>query len=405
MAACTIFFLAGQVFIAHLGIEDDEALFAGPIFEPRTAEYAYRVGHSHIPLMLMSYLGTLKTLLYRPILGLFGTGPWAVREPALLMGAAGAWLFFLLLGRVAGYRAALIGCCLLAADSLYLVTTVFDWGPVALQHLLVTGGLFLLVRFYQTRGNPSLAAGCFLFGLAMWDKALAMWMLSGIGIAGLVIFWRQIFAVITFRRGSIAALAFVLGALPLILYNVHTHLGTLHENPGFDTSELAGKARMLVMTIEGPALFGLLADEDWQAPQPHQPNGFLETAAAGISTFAGHPTHSLMLYAFVLSLLLAPLAGCWRFARDSVLADRDGRRVGGNGCQIRHRRQRPSLDSFVAASLYDDCGVVRGGLAAAGPCGRGRDRGHHFGLHDFGRPGDKRILRQDGAKWRSATLE
>ena len=44
-------------------------------------------------------------------------------------------------------------------DSLYLLTTVFDWGPVALQHLLTVGGILLLVGFYQTGEPPEARLG------------------------------------------------------------------------------------------------------------------------------------------------------------------------------------------------------------------------------------------------------
>src|SRR5207302_778432 len=116
--------------------------------------------------------------------------------------------FYLLMRRIAGECAALIGCSLLAVDSLYLITVVFDWGPVALEHLLVIGGMLLLVRFYQERGARNLAAGCFLLGLAMWDKALAIWILSGLGIAGILTVPRQILGVITIRRLTVGVLAF-----------------------------------------------------------------------------------------------------------------------------------------------------------------------------------------------------
>jgi hypothetical protein len=76
---------------------------------------------------------------------------------------------------------------------MYLLTVCFDWGPVALQHLLLVGGLFLLLRFYQTGSQLSLALGFLLWGLAMWDKALAIWMLGAFGVAGLCVFPRQIF--------------------------------------------------------------------------------------------------------------------------------------------------------------------------------------------------------------------
>ena len=111
------FFLAGQPFIPLLGLQNDEALFAGPLYEPLEAIYSWRLGgHVQIPIMLMSYLGCLKTLLYAPILRWFGNSVYAVREPALLMGAASIYVFFLLLRDIAGVRTALIGCWLLAAD-------------------------------------------------------------------------------------------------------------------------------------------------------------------------------------------------------------------------------------------------------------------------------------------------
>ena len=153
-----------------------------------------------------------------------------MRAPMLLAGAASVWLFYLLLRRIAGERAAVVGCGLLAADSLYLLTTCFDWGPVALQHLLIVAGMLLLLGFYQERNHGRLAWGCFLLGLAMWDKALATWMIAGIGVSLLAFFPKQIVSVLTLRRVAISVLAFALGALPLILYNIHSPLATFRGN-------------------------------------------------------------------------------------------------------------------------------------------------------------------------------
>ena len=307
-AACIFFFFAGQAFIPRLGVQNDEALFASVLFEPRAGAFMLRIGHFKVPLMLMSYLGALKAWIYSPIFRVFGTGVSALREPVLLAGAASVWLFFLLLRRVAGERAAIIGCGLLAVDSLYLLTACLDWGPVALQHLLLVGGLLLLTRFYQTRQDLALAAGCFLLGLAMWDKALAAWMLTGIVVAGILTFRRQIFGVTTIRRVATGGLAFALGALPLIVYNVDKKLVTFRSNMVRDTSDIPGKARHLMNTANGQGMFGWLLYEDWQTPAPHQPEGGLQKASAQISSLAGHPRHNLMLYAFGLALLLAPLA-------------------------------------------------------------------------------------------------
>src|ERR1039458_6881745 len=181
--ACLYFLLAGLPFLSNIGVENDETIFAMAFLKPTGGAYAIRIGHSHIPLMIMSYIGTLKAWLYRPLLRMFGTGMLPLRLPMLLAGVASLWLFFLLLRRIAGERAAIIGCTLLAADATYLLTVCFDWGPVALQHLLLVAGLLLLVRFHQLKSLSSLFWGFCLLGLGMWDKALAVWMLSALGVA------------------------------------------------------------------------------------------------------------------------------------------------------------------------------------------------------------------------------
>ena len=274
-AACIFFFLAGHAFLPHLGIEDDEALFVDAIFHPRAELYSLRLGHSHVPIMLMTYLGALKSLLYGPILRLFGTGIRVLREPMLLAGVASLYLFYCLLRKVAGVRAAYIGCGLLAVDSMYLLTICFDWGPVALQHLLLIGGVLLVAGFFQDGSGRKLAAGGFLVGLALWDKALAVWVLSGLGIGGILTFPRQIFAACTRRNLAVAAGGLLLGALPLLIYNAGHHWITFSGNFRRDTAPgaITGKFSMLVDTGHGDGLFGWMTDEDWQTPAPHAPEG------------------------------------------------------------------------------------------------------------------------------------
>ncbi len=258
--------------------------------------------------MLMSYLGTLKAYLYKPIFRAFGTGVYAFRVPALLIGTSSVFLLYLLLRRVSGERAALIGCGLLAADSTYLLTVCFDWGPVALQHFLLIGGTLLLVRFYQTQELRSLAGGFLLFGLAMWDKALAIWVLGGLGLAAALTFPRQILAVATRRRVAVAFLAFTLGALPLLIYNVDHHWVTFRGNFRRDFSALGPKAIFLADTAGGAGLFGWMMFDNWQTPKPQEPATAIQRASVRISTWAGNPRHHLLLYCFALALLLTPLA-------------------------------------------------------------------------------------------------
>jgi len=148
---------------------------------------------------------------------------------------------------------------------------------------------------------------------------LAIWMLGGIGLALIVVFPRQIAGVTTLRRAAVAVLAFALGALPLIYYNVKKPIATFRGNATWDTSDLAGKGRLLAATADGSGLFGWLNSENWQTKEPHLPQGALQMASARISTLARHPRHSLSVYAFGLALLLAPMA-CGRSRRAILFA-------------------------------------------------------------------------------------
>jgi hypothetical protein len=289
-------------------VQNDEALFASPLFSPQDSFFRIRLFHHNLPLLLMSYLGTLKSLLYMPILHWFGVTPVVIRFPMVLAGAATVWIFYLLLKELSGERAACIGCSLLAADSLFLLTTCYDWGPTALQHLLIVGGLLLVVRFYRRPREITLLCGFLLFGLAAWDKALAFWMLSGIGIAGLLTIPRQIFAIATRRRLAIAVVGFCLGASPLLIYNFRHRFESFSENAGRDFHQLAERARLLQNTANGHALFGILPAEDGHTSEPHEPSPGVESLAARLASLAGHPQYHWMVYGFGLALLLAPLA-------------------------------------------------------------------------------------------------
>ncbi len=305
--------------IPHVGIEADETLFVQGIYQPRAELYSIHMARHRIPIMLMSYVGALKSWIYVPILPLFGHGIRVLREPMLLAGVASVWLFYLLLRRIAGERAAIVGCALLAVDSMYLLTACFDWGPVALQHLLLLGGLLLLVRYYQERVLAHLAGGFLLLGLGLWDKALAIWMLTGLGIAALALYPRQMLGLISRRRLAIAAVSFCLGASPLMLYNARNHWATFAGNFQRDSAGIAGKAQFLVTMAGGEGLFGWLTAENWQTPQPHESARPMAKLAAHVSDAAGHPRRSLLLYAFLLALALAPLGG-WKTVRAVLFA-------------------------------------------------------------------------------------
>src|SRR5258708_6730763 len=122
-----LFIVTGWVLLPYPGLNNDEVLIANTRLSVSSAF------HHALPFMFMNYLGALKAWLYAPILALFEPSYAAVRWPMLLLGALTIYLFIRVLELMHSSRAAFIGGLLLATDSMFFLTTSFDWAPVPLQ--------------------------------------------------------------------------------------------------------------------------------------------------------------------------------------------------------------------------------------------------------------------------------
>jgi hypothetical protein len=312
--------------IPYAGIQDDEALFASPLYYPLGRELQLRAFHHDVPLMIMSYLGTLKTMLYWRWLPLFGSSVWAVRLPMVFAGAITVFFFYRLIllsgPRSATRSAALaagLGAFLLATDPVFLMTNTFDWGPVALEHVLLVTGCFLLAAFARKRTQIAyLAGGFFLFGLALWDKALFLWALSGITVAAVVVCWPEVRQCISRRNLAIAAAGFILGALPFVLYNLRHSAATVGDNAHWETNRLPYKWLQLKNAANGTSLFGFIAEEESRVvPKPAM--SLRGHAASWIRHTFGEHRESGFYYSFAVLLAAVPLWWRSRPARFSLV--------------------------------------------------------------------------------------
>ncbi len=300
-----LFALQGLLLLPYPGLQTDEALFGSVIYEPRNLELSVQVFRHKIPLMLISYLGCLKAAVYAVLFRFWPPSLYSVRVPVILAGAVTVWLFYRLLRETLGRGAAWIGALLLATDATFLLTTTFDWGPVALQHLLLMGGLCLLLRSYRTGESASLAAGFFLFGLGLWDKAIFVWMLSGLSLGALAVLRRELTRLLSLRRAAIALAALLVGASPLVLYNLRSG-GATFRGARYTAADVPGKASLLVSSLAGSSLFGYLTREE-EGPARSEPPGRFERLSPAVSEAAGRPRRNLLVPALALSLALWPL--------------------------------------------------------------------------------------------------
>lgn len=304
-----IFFLAGLALIPWPGLQNDELFFAGPIYAADAAFYSFRVGPWNIPVMVMSYTGALKTWLYQGLFQFFEPSEWSVRVPVLLMGMGTIWLTWIWVRFVAGERAAGIAAILLATDTMFQLTNTFDWGPVAIQHILLMAGLVAVTAWLRGASKWLLALGFFLWGLGMWDKALLAWPLGGLAVAAVCLYPRETLQRARLKPLAIAIVAFLVGAAPLIRFNIARRGETATANAHFTAADVGGKLTVLRQTADGSALFGYMVYRS-DPEYARTPRNAAGRAEAWIASVTGSQHHNQMIAAYFLALALCPLL--WR---------------------------------------------------------------------------------------------
>jgi hypothetical protein len=241
-------------FLTLPGIQQDEALFVRPFLAGESALFNLHVGNFRAPVMLMDYIGCLKTWLYWPVFRTWPPGVWPVRLPVCL---ASIWTLLLFAGltrRIGGVRVAIGAAILLAGDASFVFTDVFDWGPVALLLTGALGFLALLERFGESGSRPLLAAAFALAGAMLWYKAVFAFPMAGILIACAAVFPRRLWQRASAGTLAIALAALLVGASPLLLFNIRTGGATLKAWSQLAPIPASEKLMMLRLTLNGKAL-------------------------------------------------------------------------------------------------------------------------------------------------------
>jgi hypothetical protein len=323
---CCLPILVGCVFLPYAGLEMDETLFTLPYYQPGAEVFRVRLFHHNVPLMIMTYVGALKTFLYWPLFAVFRSSivrhpmlaAWVMRLPMVLVACLTVFVFFHMAEGSAGRRAAAVATLLLACDPTFLLTDTFDWGPVALEHLLLVTACFFLIKYAHEHIPRDLLLAFFILGLALWNKAVFGWALAGLICGGGLIFWRDIIKLATPRRLLCAVACFGAGALPLVVYNARHEGVTFQSNANLEPSAVPAKFIQLDMALNGSGLFAFLVSEEYY-DNPKPPSSVLGQAAFWIRRHFGDHHEGYMDYAAALALLAVPLWWRSRAARFCIV--------------------------------------------------------------------------------------
>jgi hypothetical protein len=191
-----------------------------PGYQPWVPEGQLWLGHHEFPLMIMPYIGGLKTAFYVPIVAVFGLTPETLRFFTIALAAGSLVATYAFVNVLFGPAIGLAATALLAVDSSFVLLDRVDYGPLAVMHFLEAVALWQLALWWKRRRVGNLALGMFVLGLGVYDKANFIWIVTAVVVAGAIAGRSSLLSWLRSRQSVVAAGCFMLGAAPLIWYNL-----------------------------------------------------------------------------------------------------------------------------------------------------------------------------------------
>ncbi|MHB9032701.1 MAG: ArnT family glycosyltransferase [Anaerolineae bacterium] len=244
LVGITAFFVLGARALNLPGLYADEALDALPAMElilgqPSSAVYSLHLGSFDLPLMLMSYVSALHSWYLAVWFAFLGPQVAVLRLVNLCLGAFSLVLTWLFLRRFLDVRIAGLTVLLLGCDPGFIYAArIANVVAFAVLPLSIVAAWALFAWYRSGRTLPLVLAGLCL-GLGLAYKILFIWFWLALGLAWLALSpaifkgqgyrawlwpWRRTPGILPW---VLAAAAVVLGAAPLIAYNLARGFPTL----------------------------------------------------------------------------------------------------------------------------------------------------------------------------------
>lgn len=262
-----IFVSVGTFDIRAPGLYYDEALFVNGALGGITDLFVYK-RFAEIPVMLMPYIGALKSWLYYPIFKIFGVDLVTIRLPVVLLGALSLWLTWQYVQKQFGLLAAVFFILMAALEPSTVFHSRLDWGPTALMMVFRAGLLLALISWFET-GEKRFLVLAFLFtGLGTFDKLSFMWIATSAFVAGLFVYPERFFrertikakTALTWLAMGFIALAVLVAALSALGIKLIQEIGISDIDTRFKTFFY-----LLGLTIKGEGVYSFVVKGGHQA--------------------------------------------------------------------------------------------------------------------------------------------
>ena len=225
---------------------------------------ALRWGDLRLPLMVQNHIGAVQVYAAMPFVALLGPTTVALRTMTVLVGGVTLAAMYMFVAQVYGRTAAGAAALWLAAFPSFVFWSrqgvfVTNLAPCFAACAFASGA-----RWWRVRGVGMAAATGLLAGLAVWSKLSALWLVNG------TLVWAALVALAGSRQPTtdnrrwqwqwLATLGgFLLGILPVILYNLLTGFATFRAVGGSAATTYLGTSNLDVLANLATR-FGQFAD-------------------------------------------------------------------------------------------------------------------------------------------------
>ena len=280
--ALALYLIFSLTFLQRPGLQYDEVNFVNAALGNENGlfvAWSAKIFGRKLPLMIMEYIGALKSGLYVPIFKIFGTSAITARLPVVGIGLITLLFSYVLFRRMFDRGIAIVGLLLFATDPTFIFANKLDWGPVSLMLVLELSSLYFMWRWMTEGKRCFLALAGFLFGLGLYNKIIFIWFLIAFSVA-LLLYYRENFKkLLQWRQLRCFLPAFLLGCLPLLAFNIDVPMGTFRgrpvvTSPGIDT--FLYRYLLVRGTLDGSGVYYLVNYGD-----VGNPSDILKTPLAG----------------------------------------------------------------------------------------------------------------------------
>jgi hypothetical protein len=159
-----------------------------------------------IPVLVIPYIGVVKSALFAPIFAIWGVSVETIRIPAIALSAATLVVAYFMgrevIGRWSAILVVLMGTC-----PTFIFMSKMDWGPNVVGIFLTVSLLLSFLRYLNT-GRIAWLWTVFLLALiGIFDKQNFVWLVIAVGVGGAVVYRRRLWELATARPRATAAAA------------------------------------------------------------------------------------------------------------------------------------------------------------------------------------------------------